>query len=78
MIVTWKSGLTMVLHVFNVRSLATGSDRQSLTTPFQTELEINTHMMIADIHRNTLTGHEGTVARHHSASTTLRPQIIVC
>jgi len=78
MIVTWRSGLTMVLHVFNVRSLTIGSDRQSLTAPVQTELEINTHMMVADIHRNVLTGQEGTVARHHSASTTLRPQITVC
>jgi len=78
MIVTWRSGLAMVLHVFNVRSLAIGSDRQSLTTPFQTELEINTHMMVADIHRNAMAGQEDTVARHYSASTTLRPQITVC
>jgi len=56
----------MVLHVFNVCSV--GSARQPLTSPFQTELEINTHMLVVDIHHNALPGQEGTGGQHHSVS----------
>jgi hypothetical protein len=64
----WGSDLNRVLHVFNVRSI--GSVRQSLTTaPFQAELAINTHLMVADMHRNALTGQEGIDGQRRSVST---------
>jgi len=66
----------MVLHVFNVCSV--GSVRQPLTSRFQTELEINTHMLVADIHRNALPGQEGTGGQHHSVSAAFYPLITEC
>jgi hypothetical protein len=35
---------------------------------FQMELAINTHMLVADMHRNALAGQEGTDGRHQSVS----------
>jgi len=64
----WRSDLNRVLHVFNVCSVC--SVRQSLTAPLQTELAINTHIMVADIHRNALTGQEGADGQHHSVNAT--------
>jgi len=51
-IATWRSDLNSILLVFNVRSVA--PTRLSLIVPFQTELVINTHMTVSDIHRNSL------------------------
>jgi hypothetical protein len=57
---TWKYDLIRVLHVFNVR--AVGSRRYPLTVSSQTELAINTHFMVMDIHRNVMEGQEDTKA----------------
>lgn len=54
----WRSDLNRVLHIFNVRSAS--FVRQSLTVLFQTEMAINTHMMVSDLHRNASTSQEGT------------------
>ena len=35
-----------------------------LPTSFQTELAINTNMMVADMHRNAVTGREGPPGRN--------------
>jgi tetratricopeptide (TPR) repeat protein len=66
MIVAWKQELSSILQVFNVRSGY--SPRYSLTC-FQTELAINTHTLVADIHRNALAGQAGTIGGHPSVST---------
>ena len=64
-IATWKLDLNRILHVFNVCSAI--AVLLSLTDHFQTELAINTHVlvfdshtMVSDIHRNILKGQEGT------------------
>jgi len=49
-IATWRSDLNRILHVFNVRSVA--SVRPLLTVRFQTELAINTHVVVSDIRRD--------------------------
>ena len=49
-IVAWKLDLSRVLQVFNVRSFC--STPLLLTSPFQTELAINTHVMVSDIRRD--------------------------
>ena len=70
-IAAWRSGLTRVLQVFNVRSAV--SVWLSLTLRSQTELVINTHVavsgthtvisnthtMVSDIHRTIVQGQEG-------------------
>ena len=48
-IASWRLDLNRILHVFNVRSAC--SVRQSLTPPpTQTELAINTHVVVSDTH----------------------------
>ena len=54
MITAWRLGLDRILHVFNVRSIA--SIGMSPTVHFQTELAINTHVTVSDI------GVQGTTA----------------
>ena len=66
-IAAWRRDLDRILHVFNVRSLS--SARHSITTLFQTELAINTHMRVVDGHRNMLTDQEGGIGLHQSVST---------
>ena len=70
-IATWKLDLSRVLHVFNVRFVV--SVWISLTVHSQTELAlntlvvvsdvqhgvVNTHTMVSDIHRNMIKGQEG-------------------
>lgn len=65
MIATWKQDLIRVLQVFNVSSV--GSSLRSLTASFQTELAINTNIMVADMHRNALKNH-GAPRPHPKAS----------
>ena len=48
MIAAWRLDLNRTLHVFNVRSA--DSVWQSLTPPTQTELAINTHVVVSDTH----------------------------
>ena len=63
---TWRSDLHRVLQVFNVRLVC--SVWQSLISPFQTELAINTHMVVLDIHRNVLAGQGSADGQHHSVN----------
>jgi hypothetical protein len=53
--------------------VSTGSVRQSLTASFQTELAINTHMMVSDLHRNTLTVQGGVDDQHRSVRAAFCP-----
>ena len=68
MIATWKLDLNRILHVFNVCSV--GSVLPSLTPAFQTELAINTHGMVLDIHHSVVKGHEGTDSQRGPVSAT--------
>ena len=52
----WRLDLTRILNVFNVRSIA--SVGLSPTPHFQTELAINTQIMVSDIHRTVVKGQE--------------------
>jgi hypothetical protein len=69
---SWRLDLNKILHVFNVCSA--GSVWKSLTTLlFQTELAINTnmvvsdtHAMVSDLHCNALTVQGGTDNQHCS------------
>ena len=72
-VAAWRSDLNRILHVFNVRSVGSVPLPPSLTSPFQTELAMDTHGMVLDIHRNALAGREGTNVQHHSVSATLYP-----
>lgn len=63
---TWKYDLVRVLHVLNVRSVE--SPRYPLILSSQTELAINTHSLVLDIHRNVMTGQEITQVRRLSVS----------
>ena len=49
-----------------------------LTASFQTELAINTHTMVADIHRNVVTGEEGVSGQNRSVGATRYPQTMEC
>ena len=83
--VTWKLDLNRILHVFNVRSVAAAW--LLLIDHSQTELAINTHVlvsdvhqgfvithnMVSDIHRNILKGQEGTEDQHWSVSNICTP-----
>ena len=69
----WKQELARILQVFDVRPVS--SAWHSLTTFFQTELAINTHMFVADtyglvvdIHRSMVAGREGPIGQHQSVS----------
>ena len=54
----WRSDLNRILHVFNVRS--TTYSPTILTVHFQTELAINTHAAVSDIHRTIVERRNGT------------------
>ena len=49
-IAAWRSDLIRILHVFNVRYIA--SVWLLLTLHFQTELTINTHVAVSEIHHD--------------------------
>jgi len=49
-IAAWSSDLIRVLHVFNVRYIA--SIRPLLTLRFQTELTVNTRVAVSEIHHD--------------------------
>jgi hypothetical protein len=68
MITAWRRDLNRVLHVFNVRS--GGCVLDLLMTRLQTELAINTHMIVADIHRGVLAGQEVAPGKRQPVSTT--------
>jgi len=75
-IAAWRLDLNRVLHVFNVRSA--GSVLLPLTSPLQTELAINTHAMVVDIHHRVVAGQEGTDRQHRSVSMTPYPPTTGC
>ena len=62
-IATWRRELDRILHVFNVCSAY--SVWHSLTASLQTELAINTHTMVVDIHQNVLASREGGHRQFH-------------
>ena len=55
MIATWRLDLNRILHVFNVCS--TNSIWASLTIYFQTELAMNTIVVVSDIHHDVTSTH---------------------
>jgi len=57
-IAAWGLDLNRILHVFNVSSFS--FVRQLLTVCFQTELAINIHVVVSDIHRAVVASQEGT------------------
>ena len=65
-IAAWNQELIRVLHVFNVRSVAPAW--KPLLNFFQTELAINTHVLVADIHRNALAHRESSCSQNPSVS----------
>ena len=54
-IAAWKLDLNRILHVFNVCSIV--SLRLLLTVRVQTELAINTHGVVSDVHRGVVNTH---------------------
>ena len=67
-IAAWNLDLIRILQVFNVRSA--GSVRLSLTASFQTELALNTHNIVSDIHQNMLKGCEDADNQSQAVSST--------
>jgi hypothetical protein len=68
-IAAWKTDLNRILHVFNVRPII--AVRLPLTRHLQTELIINTHatvsntqIMVSEIHRTMVQGHEGSDSKN--------------
>ena len=51
----WKSDLNSILHIFNVRSAT--FVRQLLIVHLQTELVINTNVVVSDVHRGVVNTH---------------------
>ena len=66
-IAAWKLDLNRILHAFNVRSLP--FTRLLLTVPLQTELVINTHVVVSDIHRDVSRVRGEVGSQVHSVST---------
>ena len=54
-IAAWRLDLNRILHVFNVRSFT--SVLSSLIISFQTELAINTNVVVSDVHRGVANTH---------------------
>ena len=63
-----RDGLDRALRIFNV--CLAGSIWHSLTASSQTELGLNTNVMVNELHRNALTGQGGARAQHPSVITT--------
>ena len=62
-IAAWRSDLNRILHIFNVRSAAPA--RPPLTVHFQTELAINTNMVVSDVRHDVLTTRTVVSDVHH-------------
>ena len=65
-IAVWKSDLNRILQVFNVRSII--SVWLSLTPRSQTELTINTHMAVSEIHDGVVNTHAIVSGLEHKVS----------
>ena len=68
MIATWRLDLDRILRVFNVGS--TSFAWLSLTPFPQTEPATNTHVVVSNIHRNTLKSRAGTSSQNSTVSGT--------
>ena len=75
-IATWRSDLNRVLHVFNVRSV--GPILLSLTFPLQTELAINTNVVVSNLYRGMVMSQGGTDGLNRSVSTPSHPSTTEC
>ena len=76
-IAAWRQELNRILHIFNVRS--SNSDRPSrVTISPQTELAIDTNVMVADIHRTVVAGQEGTVSHYQPVSVAFYSSMTRC
>ena len=64
----WKLDLNRILHVFNVRSVV--SVRLLLTLHFQTELAINTHVTVSEIHHDVVNTHAIVSELGHNVTST--------
>ena len=67
-IATWRLDLNRILHVFNVRPLA--FVRPLLTVRIQTELAINTNVVVSDIHQGVVNTHVTISELQHSVTKT--------
>ena len=65
-IASWKLDLNRILHVFSVRFVISAWSLPTIHP--QTELAINAHTKLADIHRDILKGQEGADDQHRSVS----------
>jgi len=72
-IAAWRLDLVRILHVFNVRSIA--PVWHLLTLHSQTELVINTHVMVSEIHRTVVKGQEKSGGKDTSVSGTRTPVV---
>jgi len=63
-IATRKLDLNRILHIFNVRSVITAW--LSLTVHLQTELAINTHVIVSDVHHGVVNTHVMVSEIHRS------------
>ena len=70
-IATWRVDLNRILHVFNVCGVTPA--RPSLTAHFQTELAINTHTIVSNIHRTIVDSQEVADGKNRSVSAILLP-----
>ena len=71
-IATWRLDLNRILHVFNVRSVSTAW--ALLTICFQTELSINTNIVVSDVHRDVTNTHT-VVSNTHVIVSELRRNV---
>ena len=71
-IAAWKSDLNRILQVFNVRSTVPCLPI-FLTSRFQTELALQTHEVVSDIHRTVVKGREGIDIRNQTVSAHCNP-----
>jgi len=65
-IAAWKLDLIRILQVFNVRSV--GPVLAATDSSFQSELTLNTHTIVSDIHRDMWRGHEDTGSKNQAVS----------
>jgi len=67
-IAAWRLDLIRILHVFNVRYIA--SVWLLLTPHFQTELTINTHVTVSEIHHDVVNTHTIVSELEHNVTST--------
>ena len=67
-IANWKAELNKIIHVFQVRSVA--SPPALLIASFQTELAINTHVVLSDTQNTVVDTHNTVVDTHNTVADT--------